>query len=144
MSRSSMDRSKLGPPSLRLCGFVAVSGHCLDDITTLGKTIWEVANDTTMFPDVRQLVPNVWRRVWAVLDALRVGADPDSVVRLEGVAVPIEGRPKHEFVAEENAFKAWLGADRESVEHFGNSEGDLEQINAALFKQFKVWLLVWY
>lgn len=133
-----MDRSKSDPPSLRLCGFAAVSGRSLDDITTLGKTIWEVANDTTMFPDVRQVVPNVWRRVWAVMDALHVGADPDSAVRLEGVPRPIEGRPKYEFVTEEDGLEAWRTADSESAAQMGDSEGDSEELSVALSKQFKV------
>lgn len=133
-----MDRAKSGPPSLPLCGFVAVSGHSLDDITTLGKTIWEVANNPIFFPDVRQLVPNNWRRVWAVMDALRVGADPDSAVRLKGAAVPIEGRAKHEFVTEEDAFEAWRSADRESAAQLVGSEGGDEQVSVASFKQFQV------
>lgn len=133
-----MDRSSSDPPSLRLRGFAAVSGRSLDDITTLGKTIWDVANDTTMFPDVRQVVPNVWRRVWAVMDALHVGADPDSAVRLEGFPLPIEGRPKHEFVTEEYGLEAWRTADRESAAQMGDSEGDSEKLSISLSKQFKV------
>ncbi|CAM9960831.1 unnamed protein product [Ectocarpus sp. 4 AP-2014] len=137
VSRSSLDYSKPDPPSLRLCGFAAVSGRSMDDITTLGKTIWEVANDTTMFPDVRQVVPNVWRRVWAVMDALHVGADPGSAVRLEGVQVPTEDRAKHEFVTEEYGFEAWRAADRESAAQMGDLEGDSEQLFVSLSKQFK-------
>lgn len=117
-----MDRTKSGPPSLQLCGFVAISGHSLDDITTVGKTIWEVANNPILFPDVRQLVPNSWRRVWAVMDALRYGADPELAVRLDGAAVPVEVRAKHEFVTEEDAFEAWRSAERESAAQLGASE----------------------
>eukprot|EP00903_Cladosiphon_okamuranus_P009162 g8755.t1 len=129
--------SKSDPPSLRLCGFAAVSGRSMDDVTTLGKTIWEVANDRTMFPDVRQVIPNVWRRVWAVMDALHVGADPDSAVRLEGAPVPIEGRARQEFVTEEYGLEAWRAADRESAAEMSDSQGDSEQLSDALSKQFK-------
>lgn len=130
-----MDQTKSGPPSLRLCGFVAISGHSLDDITTVGKTIWEVANNPMFFPDVRQLVPNSWRRVWAVMDALRDGADPESAVRLEGSAGPMEGRAKHDFVTEEDAFEAWRSAECESAAQLGASEGGDEQVGLCGFLQ---------
>eukprot|EP00903_Cladosiphon_okamuranus_P007165 g6957.t1 len=83
------------------------------------------------------VVPNVWRRVWAVMDALHLGADPDSAVRLKGAPVPIEGRAKHEFVTEEDGLKAWRTADCESAAQIGDSEEDSEQLSVALSKQFK-------
>lgn len=137
-AESSTNRLKSAPPSLRLCGFISVSGHSLDDVTKLGEHIWEVANDPTVFPDVRQIVPNMWRRVWAVMDALRVGADPDSAVRLEGPAVPIEGRDKHEFVTKEEAFNAWVRADHESAAQLETAGHDNKQLPLAFSRQFQV------
>ncbi|CAM9165329.1 unnamed protein product [Ectocarpus sp. 6 AP-2014] len=125
MAESPADRSKPAPPSLYLCGFISVSGRSLDGLSTVGEKIWEVANEPAVFPSVRKIVPGIWRRVWAVMDALHVGADPDSAVRLEGPVVTIEGRDKHEFVTEEQAFEVWSHVDRESVTqleaagHFG-------------------------
>ncbi|CAM9634178.1 unnamed protein product, partial [Laminaria digitata] len=133
-----MGHSKSTPLSLRLCRFISVSGRSLDGITTLGNKIWEVSNDAALFPDVRQIVPNMWRRMWAVMDALRVGADPVSAVRLEGPAVAIEGRDKLEFVTEEKAFEAWSRADRESAAQQLEAVGeDSEQLPLALSRQFQ-------
>ncbi|CAM9716580.1 unnamed protein product [Ectocarpus fasciculatus] len=137
MAESRADRSKPAPPSLHLCGFISVSGRSLDDLLTLGEVIWEVANEPAVFPSVRKIVPGIWRRVWAVMDALHVGADPDSAVRLEGPVVAIEGRDKHEFVTQEQAFEVWSRADRESAAeleaagHFG------EQLRLASSQQFQ-------
>lgn len=133
-----MHHPKSAPPSLRLCGFISISGRSSDGITALGGKIWEVANEPAVFPDLRQIVPNTWRRVWAVMDALQVGADPDSAVRLEGPVVAIEGRDKHEFVTQEKAFEVWSRADRESAAQLGTAGDDSEQLRLAFSRQFQV------
>lgn len=135
---SLMNRSKSAPPSLRLCGFILVSGRSLGGIAILEEKIWEVANEPALFPDVRQLVPNIWRRVWAVMDALRVGADPDSAVRLEGPVVAIEGRDKHEFVTQEQAFDAWSRAERKLAGQLEAAGDNSEQLPLALSRTFQV------
>lgn len=71
------------------------------------------------------------------MDALRVGADPESAVRLEGPVVAIEGRDMHEFVTQEKAFEVWSRADRESAAQLEAAGDDSEQLPLAFSRQFQ-------
>lgn len=117
-------------PTLHLCGFISASGRSLEDLSALGRKIWQIANDSSLFPDIHQPVPKSWRRVWAVMDALREGADPEKAVkavRLDGPLAPVEGH-KHEFVTREAAFEAWWRADGESVAELKAKGPDSQQL----------------
>lgn len=137
-ARPSTDRSESAPPSLQLCGFIALSGRSVDNVAHLGNIIWEVANDSTVFPELRQIIPNNWRRVWAVLDALRTGADPDLAVRLEGAVVAAKGRDKLEFVTQQQALEVWWRAEQKLATLLGGSVEGSEQPPLAATQQFQV------
>ncbi|CAM9334472.1 unnamed protein product [Ectocarpus sp. 12 AP-2014] len=122
------DHAAAPPPTLQLCGFISGSGRSLEDLSVLGRKIWEIANEASLFPDIHQTVPKSWRRVWAVMDALREGAEPQKAVRLDGPLAPVEGREKREFVTREEAFEAWWGADGESVAELKGKGPDSQQL----------------
>ncbi|CBJ26246.1 LRR-GTPase of the ROCO family, incomplete sequence [Ectocarpus siliculosus] len=131
------DHAAAPPPTLQLCGFILGSGRSLEDLSVLGRKIWEIANEASLFPDIHQTVPKSWRRVWAVMDALREGADPQKAVRLDGPLAPVEGREKREFVTREAAFEAWWGVDGESVAELkakGPDSQQLKQDSSRLFQ----------
>ncbi|CAB1120871.1 unnamed protein product [Ectocarpus sp. CCAP 1310/34] len=123
------DHAAAPPPTLQLCGFISGSGRSLEDLSVLGRKIWEIAHEESLFPDIHQKIPKSWRRVWAVMDALREGADPQKAVRLDGPLAPVEGREKREFVTREEAFEAWWGADGESVAELKAKGPDSQHLN---------------
>ncbi|CAM9405323.1 unnamed protein product [Ectocarpus fasciculatus] len=116
------------PPKLQLCGFISASGRSLGDLSVLGRKIWQIASDVSLFPDIKKL-PKSWRRVWAVMDALREGADPEKAVRLDGPLAPVQGRDKHDFVTREAALEAWWRADGESVAELKAKDPDSQTLN---------------
>lgn len=130
------------PPGLKLCNYVEVSGHNEADVTRLREVILEVAKDRTMFPDLGSTLPKWMERMWAVMDALRVGANPGVAVRLEDV-VPtgihpglefVTQRRIHaglEFVTQRKAFEVWRDAET-------GRAGESNEDEARLEAQFKV------
>ncbi|CAM9528387.1 unnamed protein product [Ectocarpus fasciculatus] len=132
-----VDHAAAPPPTLQLCGFISASGCSLGDLSVLGRKLWQIASEVSLFPDIHLTVPRSWRRVWAVMDALRDGADPEKAVRLDGPLAPVQGRDKHEFVTREAAFEAWWRADGESVAELkakGPDSQKLDQDSSRLFQ----------
>lgn len=72
------------------------------------------------------------------MDALREGADAQKAVRLDSPLAPVEGRGKREFVTWEEAFKAWWGADGESVAELKAKGPDSQQLNQDSKRLFQV------
>lgn len=104
----------LAVPSLTLCGVIRASGKSSVDLICLRRKTCDVvgtakdAQGRRLFPNVRQAISVSWARALAMMDALRVGADP--AVAAQSIFSPldsIEGRESCKFVTWENALETW-------------------------------------
>lgn len=105
-------------PQLEVCGVIEASGCSSKDILMVRHEICRLAgnegvgsNGVRLFPNVGQSVPVSWARAWAVMDALRLGADIVEAARLSDSRQPrataAEGISKQSFVTWEAALEYW-------------------------------------